>query len=490
MNIPRIDRISRGGDIILYDALNGLVDPKTCNESYVKGVIDEHFDEVDGQTMLMIPDHGALDINVLKDSPTQELINPMLALVLAKASNTIELVEQMHPADQMMFFYHIQRFLYVNLHGGMASRDHQYMIYRSADYVACMEVVAKMDSLELLQELNNAAEKIRDKMAKCLEGRGYKVLKVAQDVASLITKGMCDSWQKVKGVQGSYVCKVKPTDRRVKREFRVQEHENLVPEQIIYTGDEVVTIAPDLSGHRDYEDMRDELSGFERIQVVKCAAKGAKALHDKGFVHLDVKPSNLMVFRDPDDNRVSAKLTDFETSEKIGNDKIHRLTFYYSEKDFSMPHYYFKADTAADCYGIGCMIIDEIVGREAREDFSMKVIPALVEAFVEDGRQIDGARLMGDSMPELEAKRRYLSMGIMMVNITLNKEGEGLEEFNEYYLEHYRRAFDLDSFLPFEAVDFLLRTISLVRSERPSMDEVIEFLDKYGEILACIGGKC
>src|SRR5262249_3034722 len=45
--------------------------------------------------------------------------------------------------------------------------------------------------------------------------------------------------------------------------------------------------------------------------------QGVLVLHDRGMIHCDIKPSNVLVTRDPGDGRMVVKLADFDLSLRV-----------------------------------------------------------------------------------------------------------------------------------------------------------------------------
>ncbi|CAA3011745.1 mitogen-activated kinase kinase kinase NPK1-like [Olea europaea subsp. europaea] len=97
--------------------------------------------------------------------------------------------------------------------------------------------------------------------------------------------------------------------------------------------------------------------------------KGLSHVHEKGYVHCDIKPSNILVFPSTDGSNVhNLKIADFGLATKIGNDKILpsersiniRGTLRYSSPESIVKG---KNKPVSDIWSLGCTIVEMITGK-------------------------------------------------------------------------------------------------------------------------------
>jgi serine/threonine-protein kinase len=124
---------------------------------------------------------------------------------------------------------------------------------------------------------------------------------------------------------------------------------------------------------------RDGALPVERaLQLVGQVAAALEALHQRGFVHRDVKPANLLL--DDDDH---VYLSDFGVTGQIGsdsgltqvNDVIGTAAFVAPEQILGEP-----LDARADVYALGCVLVHILTGRPP---FHHDTVAATMYAHVE-----------------------------------------------------------------------------------------------------------
>src|SRR5262249_25645688 len=109
---------------------------------------------------------------------------------------------------------------------------------------------------------------------------------------------------------------------------------------------------------------RGRLSPADACEVIQQAAVGLQHAYERGLVHRDVKPSNIMLARD---GRV--RLLDLGLARSFGDSPADALTAqgmmlgtadYLAPEQWDHPH---GADTRADIYSLGCTLYHLLVGK-------------------------------------------------------------------------------------------------------------------------------
>ena len=97
--------------------------------------------------------------------------------------------------------------------------------------------------------------------------------------------------------------------------------------------------------------------------------KGLAYIHEKGFVHCDLKPDNILVF--PSRFGISLKIADFGLSKKAGECQIYDQNSedprYRGTPLYASPESYFDGihEAALDIWSLGCVIIEMFTGKLA-----------------------------------------------------------------------------------------------------------------------------
>ncbi|KAJ7975116.1 Protein kinase-like protein [Quillaja saponaria] len=103
---------------------------------------------------------------------------------------------------------------------------------------------------------------------------------------------------------------------------------------------------------------------FEEIDVqnyTRMILKGLQCIHAKGYVHCDLKPSNVLVFPSKDGCPCRLKITDFglskEPGETVGEQyKFHATPRYMSPESLVIG----QIGVALDIWSLGCIVVEMV----------------------------------------------------------------------------------------------------------------------------------
>lgn len=113
------------------------------------------------------------------------------------------------------------------------------------------------------------------------------------------------------------------------------------------------------------------LPEYETSWYAGMMLKGLRHVHDKGFVHCDLKPDNVLVFNVPSAEskgvvKYNLKLADFGLAKMSGGLKCggrreykYRGTLLYSSPESVVVGIH---DTAMDIWSLGCMVLEMLLG--------------------------------------------------------------------------------------------------------------------------------
>lgn len=154
--------------------------------------------------------------------------------------------------------------------------------------------------------------------------------------------------------------------RRFKNESKaiaVLSHPNIVKVYDVSFGDLIQYIVMEyIDGItlKEYIEHQGSLRWIEAVQFTIQILKGLQHAHDKGIVHRDVKPQNIMVLSDG-----SIKVTDFgiarfsRSEQRTITDKAIGSVHYISPEQAKGE----KTDEKADVYSVGVMLYEMLTGR-------------------------------------------------------------------------------------------------------------------------------
>ncbi|MFL5243879.1 MAG: tetratricopeptide repeat protein [Gemmataceae bacterium] len=125
------------------------------------------------------------------------------------------------------------------------------------------------------------------------------------------------------------------------------------------------------------------LTTADACEVIRQAAVGLQHAHERGLVHRDVKPSNLLLGRD---GRV--RLLDLGLARSFGESPADTLTAagmmlgtadYLAPEQWDQPH---DADTRADVYSLGCTLYHLLAGKAPFADPTYRSVISKMQAHV------------------------------------------------------------------------------------------------------------
>jgi tetratricopeptide (TPR) repeat protein len=163
------------------------------------------------------------------------------------------------------------------------------------------------------------------------------------------------------------------TFARFKREFRAMQstaHPNLVSIGELVCADDLWFFTMELvDGRHFHEHVRGDLEKLR--EALRQLVIGLCALHDAGFVHRDVKPSNVMVTRD---GRVV--LLDFglvtnldPNQQSIANGPVGTVEYMAPEQAAGR-----QVGESADWYGVGVMLYEALTGKMPHSGHALQIL--------------------------------------------------------------------------------------------------------------------
>ena len=136
------------------------------------------------------------------------------------------------------------------------------------------------------------------------------------------------------------------------------------------------------------------LSDRDVMRVGLALAEALGHAHERGVIHRDVKPQNVIVPDEPRDARAAAKLTDFGVAHLVGDDSLTRTGDVVGTLAYMAPEQAAgeRVDERADLYSLALVLYEALAGENPVRAAS----PAAT------------ARLVGTPVPPLRSRRRDL----------------------------------------------------------------------------------
>lgn len=159
-------------------------------------------------------------------------------------------------------------------------------------------------------------------------------------------------------------------------------------------------------------------------KIVKGAAEGLAHMHDRGWIHCDIKPDNFLA-----DEQGNVKLIDFSIAEKqrsgfrlFGRPKVIRGTRSYISPEQLRRK---SLDIRADVYSFGCMLYELVSGRAPFTGSNPE--------------ELLNKHLYG-SIPSLQASERNCSLefALLVTRMLAKDPGERLANMHEFLIEFSR----------------------------------------------------
>ncbi|RVW83407.1 Mitogen-activated protein kinase kinase kinase 17 [Vitis vinifera] len=121
------------------------------------------------------------------------------------------------------------------------------------------------------------------------------------------------------------------------------------------------------------ERRRGKLSESEVRDYARMIIRGLCYIHQKGLVHCDLKPDNVLVFPGVDGGGNVVKIADFGLAKRVGEEEVPRVSFrgtpsYMSPESLALKEH----DAPMDIWSLGCTIIEMVTGQRYGKDFLEK----------------------------------------------------------------------------------------------------------------------
>ena len=140
------------------------------------------------------------------------------------------------------------------------------------------------------------------------------------------------------------------------------------------------------------------LSDRDVLRVGLALTDALAHAHERGVIHRDVKPQNVIVPDEPRDARAAAKLTDFGIAHLVGDESLTRTGDVVGTLAYMAPEQAAgeRVDERADLYSLALVLYEALAGENP----------------VRAGTPAATARLVGTPVPPLRSRRRDLPAGL------------------------------------------------------------------------------
>ena len=143
------------------------------------------------------------------------------------------------------------------------------------------------------------------------------------------------------------------------------------------------------------------LSVNERVELMRKVCLGIEHAHQKGVLHCDLKPSNIVVTEI--DGKAQPKIIDFGTAQLLGREKVQPSmygTLAYLAPEQADPGA--NLDTRTDVHALGLILYELLAGERLRKNLSTRddlSVESLQAALARPSNIALPARLAGERLP-------------------------------------------------------------------------------------------
>lgn len=232
--------------------------------------------------------------------------------------------------------------------------------------------------------------------------------------------------------------------RRFKNESKaiaVLSHPNIVKVYDVSFGDRIQYIVEEFIDGitlKDYLDQQKEIKWKEAIHFTVQILRALQHAHEKGVVHRDIKPQNIMLLQDG-----TIKVTDFGIA-RFSHSETHTMT----DKAIGSVHYIAPeqargdvTDEKADIYSVGVMLYEMITGRLPFEaDNAVSV--AIMQLQVDPKRPKEINPAIPDGLEEITLRamqknpsQRYQSAAEMLRDIEAFRRNPSISFQYKYFVD-------------------------------------------------------
>ncbi len=151
-------------------------------------------------------------------------------------------------------------------------------------------------------------------------------------------------------------------------------------------------------------DRTGRLSSSEALEIVRQVANGLQEAHERGIIHRDVKPENIMIEQMPASG-VFARILDFGIAYMV--DSVRQTTGFRGTPLYASPEQCRsdgEIDARSDVYSLGCVLFHCLTGRPPfHSDRSLAVMEAHLDSPVPSIFEVIPANSVPDSVDRLVA---------------------------------------------------------------------------------------